>query len=232
MILLKKHGGIAVGAEELVDALAEFGIFFGKEFGARAVVGEVPALARRPRCERRRRRKCRRTCVARCLLSITMECRHRPPAPGCQRGRVGCWVKLATSFQFWPPSSLRKRAAGATPAKRTPGWLAWPASRCQMRSSLTPDCSGNFRGSVVPGFAQIRGAGQFAAEPGIVDGGPDAAVARVVDGVVDFASGMERAAAFPAAAVGAGKKKQAFFCASQEQDFFCQAHRSLELTCQ
>ena len=157
MILLKEHGESPPAEEELVDALAEFRIFFGKKFGARAVVGEVPALARRPRCEKRRRRRCRRTCVAAACCQSQWNAgkgRRRRDASG---GRVGCWVRVATSFQFWPPSSVRKRAAGATPAKRTPGWLAWPASRCQMRSSLTPDCSGNFRGSVGARFCPNPG---------------------------------------------------------------------------
>src|SRR5277367_3896757 len=73
-----------------------------------------------------------------------MECKQRPPAPGCQWGRVGCVVKLVISDQVSPLSSLRKSAAGATPANKTLGSLARPGSMCQMRSSFWPELSGNF----------------------------------------------------------------------------------------
>ncbi len=73
--------------------------------------------------------------------STWIEWRQSPPAPGCQRGRVGCAVSPVTSFHVPPPSSVRKSAAGATPAYNTPGVDVAPGSRCQMRSSFRPESS-------------------------------------------------------------------------------------------
>src|SRR5437667_298536 len=44
----------------------------------------------------------------------------RPPAPGRQRGRLGCSRRPATWLQLAPPSSLRNSPAGSTPAKMAP----------------------------------------------------------------------------------------------------------------
>src|ERR1700722_12243688 len=77
-----------------------------------------------------------------------MECKQRPPAPGCHLSRVGCAVSVVTSPQVWPLSSLRNRAAGATPAYKTPRSAARPGSMCQMRSNFRPELSANLGLSV------------------------------------------------------------------------------------
>src|SRR6476661_7000361 len=44
----------------------------------------------------------------------------RPPAPGCQPGRLGCSRRPSTCRQVAPPSSLRNSPAGSTPAYSDP----------------------------------------------------------------------------------------------------------------
>ena len=46
----------------------------------------------------------------------TIVWRMRPPAPGCQVGRLGWFVRPSTWAQVRPPSSLRNSPAGPTPA--------------------------------------------------------------------------------------------------------------------
>src|SRR2546422_5820475 len=48
--------------------------------------------------------------------SSMIVCRHRPPAPGCQCGPVPWPRSPESSFQFFPPSVERNRAASSTPA--------------------------------------------------------------------------------------------------------------------
>src|ERR1700677_2233827 len=63
----------------------------------------------------------------------------------------------------------------------------------------------------LPMFTQIGRGNDFAAEPGVVGGGKDAAIAGIVDGVMDLPALLKRAANGPAPAVGAGQKEQALF---------------------
>ena len=50
----------------------------------------------------------------------TIVCRISPPAPGCQVGRLGWFVRPSTWAHVWAPSSLRNSPAGPTPAKTEP----------------------------------------------------------------------------------------------------------------
>src|SRR6185503_15172719 len=50
----------------------------------------------------------------------TIEWRISPPAPGDQVGREGCFVRPSTWVHALPPSSLRNRPAGPTPAYSDP----------------------------------------------------------------------------------------------------------------
>src|SRR5579859_8012363 len=43
-------------------------------------------------------------------------CRHKPPAPGSQRSRVGWLARLVLSSHVSPLSVLYQRLAGSTPA--------------------------------------------------------------------------------------------------------------------
>src|SRR5439155_25622487 len=70
-----------------------------------------------------------------------------------------------------------------------------------------------------PTLAEISGPNQFAPEPGVIGGGVNAPAARVIDGVIDFAAILERALQGPAAAIGAGERKQSFFRAGKKQSF-------------
>ena len=42
VVLLIEHRGFSAAEEQLVNALAEFGVFFGEKFGPRALVGHTP----------------------------------------------------------------------------------------------------------------------------------------------------------------------------------------------
>src|SRR6185437_17113581 len=59
----------------------------------------------------------------------TIECRIRPPLPGCHSGRLGWLVRPSTCDHVDPPSPLRKSPAGSTPAYiASPG----PVARLQI----------------------------------------------------------------------------------------------------
>src|SRR4051812_32779144 len=48
-----------------------------------------------------------------------MACTILPPPPAFHLSEVGCCVRPATSYQSFPPLSLRKRPPGSTPHHRT-----------------------------------------------------------------------------------------------------------------
>src|ERR1043165_6961213 len=77
------------------------------------------------------------------LGSSTMVCRHRPPAPGCQRGPVPCSRNPESSCQVCPPSLVRNIAASSTPAYTVSGSFI-DGSKCQTRL--------NSQGCAVPSY--------------------------------------------------------------------------------
>src|SRR5208283_55140 len=64
--------------------------------------------------------------------SSRTECRHMPPAPGCQAGPVPCLRNPDSSCQVWPPSLDWNNAASSTPAYNVSG-EASDGSMCQTR---------------------------------------------------------------------------------------------------
>jgi hypothetical protein len=64
--------------------------------------------------------------------SMTMVCRHSPPAPGCQREPEPCSRSPFSSCQVWPPSTVLNIAASSTPAYTVSGSVS-DGSRCQTR---------------------------------------------------------------------------------------------------
>src|ERR1700724_2198872 len=61
-----------------------------------------------------------------------IECKHIPPAPGCQRGPEPCLRNPESSSQFCPPSFDRNKAASSIPACTVSGSVN-DGSRCQTR---------------------------------------------------------------------------------------------------
>src|SRR5689334_545281 len=66
------------------------------------------------------------------LGSITIVCRHMPPAPGAHSEAVLCSRRAGSSAQLLPPSLDSKRAASSTPAYRWSGSSS-EGSKCQTR---------------------------------------------------------------------------------------------------
>ena len=69
-------------------------------------------------------------------------CRHMPPPPGCHCGRCGWSHSPRTSEKLRPPSSLRNRAAGSTPAYITSGSSDGPGASCQILANDASVSSG------------------------------------------------------------------------------------------
>src|SRR6202166_712430 len=61
-----------------------------------------------------------------------IECKHIPPAPGCQRGPEPCLRNPEISSQFCPPSFDRNKAASSIPACTVSGSVN-DGSKCQTR---------------------------------------------------------------------------------------------------
>ena len=70
-----------------------------------------------------------------------IECRHSPPPPGCQSGRVGCSHSVRLSSQVAPPSRLSNSTPGSPPAYRVP---SSPGTITQIRSSACSPPSGSW----------------------------------------------------------------------------------------
>ena len=62
--------------------------------------------------------------------SSKTECRHMPPAPGCQAGPVPCLRNPDSSCQVWPPSLDWNNAASSIPA--------WRWCTCRKAGDLAP----------------------------------------------------------------------------------------------
>ena len=71
----------------------------------------------------------------------TIECRHSPPAPGCQIGRVGCLKSAWLSSKVAPPSRLVNSTPGSPPAYTVPS--SSPSAIVQTRSSASSPASGS-----------------------------------------------------------------------------------------
>ena len=100
--------------EELVHALADFGVRVGQEVGCDAGVDRRPASRRRRRSGTSRRPRSRRTSAAASRGSIWIEWQHMPPAPGFQRSRVACSTSPVDGRQLRPS----RRSGRARPARR------------------------------------------------------------------------------------------------------------------
>src|SRR5438552_16646715 len=64
---------------------------------------------------------------------VEIECRHRPPPPGCHEEREGGSHSPALICQLAPPSELSNRTPGSPPAYIEPS--ASPDSITQIRTS-------------------------------------------------------------------------------------------------
>ena len=72
---------------------------------------------------------------------VAIECRHRPPAPGCHFGRLGCSHSPRLRLKVAPPSRLSNSTPGSPPAYTVPS--ASPATITQIRSSAASPPSGS-----------------------------------------------------------------------------------------
>jgi hypothetical protein len=96
--------------------------------------------------------------------STAIECKHKPPKPDPQRGRIGCCVSPIISVHVSPSSRLAKSAVSSTPAYHVPGCDGCPGTICQMRFSFAVDSAANFGSHatshrVTPRSSEMRMAG-------------------------------------------------------------------------
>ena len=154
VVLLPEPLGLRRVREQLVDALADLRVLLGHEVGSDVLVDRRPGLARRRPSGTSPRRRWRRTSGSGSSASSWIEWQHMPPAPGSQRSRVSCWVRLATDANVLPPSVERSSAPGAAPSQSSPG--SRPGRTCHVFSSLSPDSSGkpDLLGAL-PGLAHV-----------------------------------------------------------------------------
>src|SRR5579863_6923430 len=85
------------------------------------------------------------------LGSRMIECRHIPPAPGCQSGPVPCPRSPGISFQLTPPSVERNIAASSTPAYTVFASVS-DGSTCHTRLNSQGFCEPSYHWCVVSGL--------------------------------------------------------------------------------
>ena len=132
MVLLPQPVGLRGMRKQLVDALADLRVLLRMEVCCDVLVDRRPALAPVVDCGTRRPRRSRCTSSRSRAESSGSTC---PPAPGCQRSRVGCSRRPRFTSHVSPPSSERKSTPGSPPSQSSE---PLPGSRCQRGVELQP----------------------------------------------------------------------------------------------
>ena len=140
-----------------------------------------------------------------------------PPAPGSQRSRVSCCVRLATDSKVLPPSVERSSAPGAAPSQSSPG--SRPGRTCHVFSSLRPDSSGSPISSARSQRLAHVGRALHGAAVGVrVGRRVERAVAGVDDRVEDVPALERRLVELPRAAVVRMQLEEALPRTDKERD--------------